>query len=139
MYDDAISIVENFPDSNAVSEEQLNTIKQIICEYIKIFDYMFPKYDEQLMDVQIKCDDLRKQNGQLNQLIQNLIPKIHIDLPKDSNIEGLKHIAIVVQASVRFTKSEKVFLMDILNMFGLPMSDIFDIVLDAREKGDTDE
>jgi len=29
--------------------------------------------------------------------------------------------------------------MDILNMFGLPMSDILDIVLDAREKGDTDE
>lgn len=75
MYDDAISIVENFPDANAVSEEQLNTIKQIICEYIKIFDYMFPKYDEQLMDVQIKCDDLRKQNEQLNQLIQNLIQK----------------------------------------------------------------
>lgn len=29
--------------------------------------------------------------------------------------------------------------MGILNMFGLPMSDILDIVLDAREKGDTDE
>lgn len=139
MYDDAISIVENFPDANAVSEEQLNTIKQIICEYIKIFDYMFPKYDEQFMDVQIKCDDLRKQNEQLNQLIQNLIQKIHIDPPKNSNIDGLKHIAMVVQASVRFTKSEKVFLMDILNMFGLPVSDILDIVLDAREKGDTDE
>lgn len=139
MYDDAISIIEKFPDANAVSEEQLNTIKQIICEYIKIFDYMFPKYDEQFMDVQTKCDDLRKQNEQLNQLIQNLIQKIHIDPPKDSNIDGLKHIAMVVQESVRFTKSEKVFLMDILNMFGLPMSDILDIVLDAREKGDTDE
>ena len=96
-------------------------------------------YDEQLTDAQIECANLRKKNEQLNQLIQNLIQKIHIDPPKDSNIDGLKHIAMVVQESVRFTKSEKVFLIDILNMFGLPMSDILDIVLDARENGDTDE
>lgn len=46
MYVDAISIVENFPNSENVSDAQLNHIKTILCDYIKIFDYWFPLCDE---------------------------------------------------------------------------------------------
>lgn len=62
LYDDAIFIIDNFPNSENVSDTQLNHIKTILCDYIKIFDYWFPLCDEQLTEAQIECTNLRKQN-----------------------------------------------------------------------------